>query len=245
MQTSLRVLKTRSKATCVFIAILMIYSCGSDEQRDQSIHKELIAVDSVSDKIEKVSILTPGRHKLTRSYVKQHYGLSDPYMVPKGIVIHFTALPDLRSSLDVFRPDTISSKRKYVKKYGQLNVGAHYLIDTNGGIYQMLPDTFIGRHTIGFNSSCIGIENVGLDENQLTTKQLEANCYLVLELKKKYSTINYLFGHHEYMFQDLAHFDLYLELDSTYGPTDKVDPGSEFMTSLRSCLKAKEIQLKQ
>ncbi len=226
-----------------------MFSCNSGEQQKESPvvasnkHTDFIPEDSACIGIIDASILSPERLVLTREYVRAHYGLRSVKMLPRGIIIHYTALPDLRQSLDVFEPDTISSRRSYVRQFGLLNVGAHYLVDTNGQVYQLLPDDFIGRHTIGFNSSCIGIENVSLTEDELTDKQVEANCMIVSCLRKKHPEIKYLFGHHEYMLDSLPHFSLFNELDTTYHPTHKVDPGASFMSELRSCLESKGVYL--
>lgn len=234
MQISLRVLRTQNN--CIFWLFLILFtSCNSIENRRVSVRKE-IKSDDIKLLIQPKSILTDERLKLTKDYVLKHYGLDSPYMLPRGVVIHYTAIGDFNRSFDAFKDDSITEKRRYVSRFGSLNVGVQYLIDTSGSVYQMLPDTFIGRHTIGFNSTCIGIENVGLNENELTSSQVKSNCLLLLELKNRYPSIEYVFGHHEYMIDSLPHFTLFHEYDTSYKPTVKYDPGVGFMESLRSCL---------
>ena len=47
------------------------------------------------------------------------------------------------------------------KEYDLLNVSSHYLVDRDGTIYQLTPETILNRHAIGVNWCSIGIENIG------------------------------------------------------------------------------------
>jgi beta-N-acetylhexosaminidase len=96
-----------------------------------------------------------------------------------------------------------------------------------------MPENLMARHTIGLNYSSIGIENIGGKDNQeedLTHEQVEANIKLVRYLKQKYPDIEYLLGHYEYL--KMQESPLWLEKDAAYR-TAKVDPGAEFMASVR------------
>ena len=53
------------------------------------------------------------------------------------------------------------------------------------------------------------------------------------QLKKKYTSIDYLIGHSEY--REFEGHPLWLELDDSYR-TDKVDPGDRFMTAVRKAV---------
>jgi N-acetylmuramoyl-L-alanine amidase len=149
-------------------------------------------------------------------------------------VLHWTAIPTLEGSLEAFQPERLPSARGDIQEAGALNVSAHYLVDRDGTIYQLLPDTVMARHTIGLNHCAIGIENVGgTTETPLTKEQLRANTRLVRSLAKTYP-IEYLIGHYEYTAFD-GH-PLWLEKDSGYRTT-KTDPGEAFMNEVRSNLK--------
>jgi len=189
-------------------------------------------------------IVSEKRLELTRHYAKVHYGI-DSYRLesPRMIVVHYTAIPTRKSSLEVFKPDTLAAHRREISNHGQLNVGVHFLVDSNGDIYSLLPLNTMGRHVIGFNHTAIGIENVGASEKDLTKAQLEANVVLVTWLKKKFSSVTHLIGHHEYMRKNLPHFSLYIERDKTYRPTIKTDPGERFMSDLRNRLERSGISL--
>lgn len=170
---------------------------------------------------------------LTKEYIKNSYGLEveDINIIPKIIVIHHTATDDLKESYDRFKPELLLQDRKYISKAGSLNVSAHFLVDFDGTIYSMMPETYMARHVIGLNLSSIGIENVGGNKKALTKEQLEANIKLVEYLKEKYKTIKYLIGHYEYT--NAESHPLFLEKDKNYR-TIKHDPDMNFMESLRS-----------
>ena len=149
------------------------------------------------------------------------------------VVLHWTAIPTLEGSLEAFQPERLPSARGDIQQAGALNVSAHYLVDRDGTIYQLLPDTVMARHTIGLNHCAIGIENVGgTPETPLTEAQLESNTLLVRFLAKKYP-IEYLIGHYEYT--AFEGHPLWLEKDSGYR-TLKTDPGEAFMDQVRQNL---------
>lgn len=174
------------------------------------------------------------RINLSKTYLKQHYGLSQDtiQITPKMIVVHATALDDLEASFKRFDPPVLLSDRTDIQKASSLNVSAHFLIDRDGTIYRLMPETFMARHVIGLNHCAIGIENVGGEEHadDLSSAQLESNRSLIAYLLKKYQSIDYLIAHYEY--QDFEHHPLWMEKDLHYR-TQKHDPGPLFMKSLR------------
>jgi len=195
--------------------------------------------------IKPFDINSPKREQLTREYARIHYALDSYRMeLPRIVVIHYTAIATAAGSLQVFKPDLLPGHRKELTGHGQVNVGVHFLVDRDGTIYSLLPLEMMGRHVIGFNHVSIGIENVGKSAKSLTEKQLQANVKLVKWLKERNDSIVYLIGHHEYMKRNLPHFSLYKELDKTYRPTIKSDPGDQFMHKLRERLSKAGLSLK-
>ncbi len=191
--------------------------------------------------IKKFVTLGQERHKLSLDYISTHYGIqkNKPIIDPKMIVIHWTAIDTLRSSYNAMRSERLPSHRSGIRRGGALNVGVHFLVDRDGTIYQLMPETMFARHTIGLNLHAIGIENVGGNPSTpLTEAQLIANQRLVRWLKNKYK-IEWLIGHFEY--QKFRGTHLWLEKDSSYF-TKKIDPGSEFITRLRKLVM--ELELK-
>ena len=173
------------------------------------------------------------RRHLSLQYLRDRYGMEQlqPTISPKMVVVHWTAIPTLQETFDAFNPEQLPGKRQDVVSAGALNVSSQYLVDRDGTIYQLLPETTMARHVIGLNHCAIGIENVGNGTNlPLTEKQLESNIRIIRYLHSKYE-IDYLIGHHEYTDFD-GHY-LWKETDSGYR-TEKTDPGPAFMERLRS-----------
>jgi hypothetical protein len=90
------------------------------------------------------------------AYSKRHYGEREWRLEPRGIVQHYTASSTIGPALNTFiqnRPDV---------EYGELpGVCAHYIIDTDGTILELVPTNVRCRHTVGLNHETIGIEHVG------------------------------------------------------------------------------------
>jgi beta-N-acetylhexosaminidase len=95
------------------------------------------------------------------AYATRHYGI-DSFRLsnPHVIVEHYTATPSLQSTYDTFAPDTPD-----VELHELPNVCSHFVIDTDGTIYQLVPLGLMCRHTVGLNYTAIGIEHVGSSDN--------------------------------------------------------------------------------
>lgn len=177
------------------------------------------------------------RVELTREYIKQHYGrdVKDITIDPRIIVLHWTAGRTFAGDWNTFKPTRINDGRADVARASALNVGIQFLVDRDGTIYRLQPETWMARHVIGLNMNAIGVENVGGvdDVKDLTPEQVQANIRLVRYLKQKYPKIDYLIGHYEYRtFEGHA---LWMEKDTAYR-TGKVDPGEPFMTAVRNAV---------
>ena len=187
--------------------------------------------------VDKPIIFNEDREALTLNYLNDRYGLNQevPTIVPKMVVLHWTAIPTLEKSFDAFHDPKLPNWRSDIENVSGLNVSAHFLVDRNGTIYRLLPETTMGRHVIGLNHCAIGIENVGgTKETPLTRAQLRSNIRLVTYLANTHD-IEYVIGHHEYtLFEGHS---LWLEKDAGYR-TKKSDPGDEFMTKFRKAMKS-------
>lgn len=182
------------------------------------------------------------RIRLTQEYRLKHYGIKDQsiIIIPKMIILHWTARDTLRESFSELYSPYLSSERSDILQASKLNTSSQYLVDRDGTIYQLMPDNWMARHVIGLNNIAIGIENVGGENNaaNLTPEQVKANIYLIRYLKQKYPSIQYLIGHYEYT--KFKNTPLWLEKDPNY-VTKKIDPGTEFMQAVRS--KVKDLHL--
>ena len=171
------------------------------------------------------------RIALTKEYLATRYGLEQetPTIVPQIIVLHWTVVPTMQKTFDVFYDATLPS-RPDIATASSLNVSSQFLVDQDGTIYRLMPETTMARHVIGLNHAAIGIENVGgTSDTPLTKAQVKSNVWLVKYLSKKYP-IDYLIGHYEYT--DFEDHELWLEKDSNYR-TEKTDPGEDFMQAVR------------
>jgi len=144
---------------------------------------------------------------------------------PRVVVLHWTAGNTVQSAFSVFNPVRLQG-RPELSGASALNVSAHFVVDQDGTIHQLLPTTTMARHVIGLNHISIGIENVGgTSDLPLTQAQIDANIALVEHLSRQHD-VEWLIGHHEY--QQMQDTPLWDELDPTYRTT-KVDPGDEFV----------------
>jgi N-acetyl-anhydromuramyl-L-alanine amidase AmpD len=190
----------------------------------------LILVSCATSRIiDKPIIFDDQRKQLTLEYLKERYGLEqdEPTIIPKMIVLHWTAIATLEKSFNAFNDATLPNWRPDIKSVSGLNVSSQFLVDQDGTIYRLMPETTMARHVIGLNHCAIGVENVGgTKDTPLTEDQLEANIWLVSYLSKKYD-IDYVIGHYQY-----THFEgheLWLEKDDGYR-TKKTDPGEGFLS---------------
>lgn len=184
-------------------------------------------------------IFNDERFRLTAGYCLTHYGCESAELrEPQLIVVHYTAFATRGESYRFFAPTRLDRvSRRDITGGGAVNVSAHYLVDLDGTIQQLAPDNVVCRHTIGFNWTAIGIENVGRNAADLTEAQASSTADLISRLVASHPSIAYLIGHHEYRKTDLPHYRLFREDDRSYRFTAKVDPGPAFMARVRSMLR--------
>ena len=192
-----------------------------------SVQREIVDIPIIFDE---------QRMELTKEYLLNRYNLDQetPEITPKMVVLHWTAIPSLKKSFEAFNRSTLPNWRPDLENVSGLNVSSHFLVDQDGTIYRLMPETLMARHTIGLNHCAIGIENVGGTEGMpLTTAQLRSNIYLVNYLASKYN-IDYVIGHQEYTL--FENHPLWLEVDDGYR-TEKTDPGLDFVEKVRKATK--------
>ena len=173
------------------------------------------------------------RVRLTLEYRRLHQdpNATDVTIHPQMIILHHTAINSFESTWNYFDNTRAESARASLAAAGDVNVSAQFLVDRDGTIYRLMPETQMARHCIGLNHVAIGVENVGdLDKFPLTDAQAEADAQLVRYLASKYP-IRYLIGHNEY--RRMEGTPLFLELDPRYR-NQKPDPGPTFMAKVRA-----------
>lgn len=172
------------------------------------------------------------RERLTLEYRRRH---SDPdatdlTIAPTVIVLHYTSGSSAKATRGYFDNPQIEKERAQLRRAGAVNVSAHFVVDRDGTIYRLQPETRYARHCIGLNHIAIGIENVGdEDKHPLTDAQVEADAALVRDLARRFP-ITHLFGHFEVM--KLGASPLFVEREAAYR-NDKPDPGPTFLAKVR------------
>ena len=180
--------------------------------------------------VDRPIVWSANRDELIRQYAKMHYGKDITRITPQVVIVHWTASDNCDGVYNYFNSETMPDDGG-----GRLNVASHFLVDRDGTIYRLTPETALNRHAIGYNWCAIGIENVGgVDgEEDLTAAQATANIQLIKYLQGKYRSIKYVWGH--YQQNEAKASGLFIEHVPDYY-ADKIDPGPQFMAKLRTGL---------
>jgi N-acetylmuramoyl-L-alanine amidase len=138
----------------------------------------------------------PQRKAEMAAYAKRHYGLNTWRLIaPRVIVEHYTASESFSSAYSTFSSDTPDRELHELP-----GVCAHFVIDRDGTIYQLVPLTIMCRHTVGLNSTSIGIEHVGTSDAEIlgNPRQLNASLKLTTWLMGAYGIqLRNVIGHNE------------------------------------------------
>ena len=136
------------------------------------------------------------RKSQMRRYSRRHYGDAKARLIePKVIVQHYTASSSFSSAFNTFAanaPDVEFGERP--------GVCAHYLIDRDGTIHQLVSLRWRCRHTVGLNDSAIGIEHVGVSDADVMgrPRQLAASLRLTRWLQGRFGIlVRDVIGHAE------------------------------------------------
>jgi beta-N-acetylhexosaminidase len=124
------------------------------------------------------------RRREMRAYARRHYGLDTAALRdPKVIVEHFTASGTFSSAFNTFASDAPD-----VELHERPGVCAHFVVDRDGTIYQLVSLRLMCRHTVGLNDVAIGIEHVGYSDAEILGRpaQLRASLRLTRWLQARY-----------------------------------------------------------
>ncbi len=142
------------------------------------------------------------RKQQMAAYSKRHYGertweLTDP----RVIVEHYTDGPSFSSAWNTFAANS--------RHLGEMpGVCSHFIVDTDGTIYQLVNMAIRCRHAIGMNWTAIGIEMVGTSEAQILHRraQLRAALELTLWLLARFGIeVRNVIGHAEILMSPYHH----------------------------------------
>ena len=118
----------------------------------------------------------PKRKDEMRRYALEHYGIDSYRLIdPHLIIWHYTASTSFQSVYDTFASDVPD-----VSYHELPQVCAHFVIDTNGTIHELVPVEIMCRQVVGLNYTAIGIENVGLSDQQVMGNRVQFRAGLEL-----------------------------------------------------------------
>jgi N-acetylmuramoyl-L-alanine amidase len=130
-----------------------------------------------------------------RAYSKRHYGHASARLKPRVIVEHIAVARSARVVINTFAPDVPD------QELGELpGLCSHYLITGRGRILELVNPKWRCRHTVGLNHVAIGIEHVGMkDEDVLDNpKRMKASLRLTAYLRCRYDIpLGDVIGHSE------------------------------------------------
>jgi beta-N-acetylhexosaminidase len=131
----------------------------------------------------------------TVQYAERHYGIHSYLLNPRVIVEHVTATSSFSSAYNTFAADVPD-----VELHSLPGTCAHFIIDRDGTIYQLVPLNIMCRHTVGLNYVAIGVEHVGLSDAQVLgdTAQMRSSLALTAWLMSQYRiSMRNVIGHNE------------------------------------------------
>jgi beta-N-acetylhexosaminidase len=125
------------------------------------------------------------RKREMAAYAKRHYGVRGFRLEdPKVIVEHYTANTSYSATWNTFAADVADPELHELP-----GTCAHFVIDTDGTIHQLVPLTLMCRHTVGLNDTSIGIEHVATSDHGVMAnkRQLRASLKLTRWLQARYA----------------------------------------------------------
>lgn len=136
------------------------------------------------------------RRAETTVYVRRHYGRGDWRLRrPRTIVEHYTAGTTFASAWSTFAADVPDAELHELP-----GTCAHFVVDADGTIYQLVPLGVVCRHTVGLNDRAIGVEHVGTSAAAVLgdERQLRASLRLTLWLMHRFGIpLGDVIGHAE------------------------------------------------
>lgn len=132
------------------------------------------------------------------AYARRHYGAG--YATwrlrrPRVIVEHYTASESFPPVFSYFSQDSPDPELHELP-----GVCAHFVIDKDGTIYQLVALRVMCRHTVGLNYTAIGIEHVGTSDAAIlgNSRQLDASLRLTVWLMQRFGiALGNVIGHNE------------------------------------------------
>ena len=154
-------------------------------------------------------------------YAERHYGIHSYVLKPRVIVEHVTATSSFSSAYNTFAADVPDAELHALP-----GTCAHFIIDRDGTIYQLVPLNVMCRHTVGLNYVAIGIEHVGLSDADVLgdPAQMRSSLALTAWLMSRFGiSMANVIGHNESLSSPF-HKELYAPWRrQTHGDWRRVD----------------------
>ena len=146
----------------------------------------------------------PARKAEMRAYARRHYGINTWRLKkPRVIVEHFTASDSFGSAFATFSADVADQELHELP-----GTCAHFIIDTDGTMYQLVQLAVMCRHTVGLNWTAVGIEHVGTSDQQIlgNGRQMASSLALTSWLMSRYHImLGDVIGHNESLTSRFRH----------------------------------------
>jgi N-acetylmuramoyl-L-alanine amidase len=136
------------------------------------------------------------RRREMAAYSYRHYGRHTWRLThPHVIVEHYTANTSFSATWNTFASDAADPELHETP-----GTCAHFVIDSNGRIHQLVSLRIRCRHTVGLNYTAIGIEHVGMSDASVMDRPrvLRASLRLTRWLRCRYAIrVRDVIGHAE------------------------------------------------
>src|SRR3954462_2129030 len=151
-----------------------------------------------------------------RAYARRHYGINSYLLTkPKVIVEHVAVASSAAGTRNTFVPDR--ADRELHELPGTC---AHFVVDRDGTVYQLVSVKLMCRHTVGLNYTAIGIEHAGFNDGDVlgTRRELASSLRLTAWLKCRYGIrLSNVIGHNESLASPYHHENVARLRTQTHG----------------------------
>jgi beta-N-acetylhexosaminidase len=150
------------------------------------------------------------------AYARRHYGINSYALrSPKVIVEHVAVASTAAATRNAFVPD-----RPDPELHELPGTCAHFVVDRNGAIYQLVSVKIMCRHTVGLNYTAIGIEHAGFKDSDVlgNQRELAASLRLTAWLRCRYGiALKNVIGHNESLSSPYHHENVARLRSQTHG----------------------------
>lgn len=115
------------------------------------------------------------RRRQTARYSARHYGARSWRLDPRVIVEHYTGTNSLSSVMSTFASNSPDPELRELP-----GTCAHFVIDRDGAIHQLVRLDTRCRHTVGLNHVALGIEHVGTSDGQVMSNKRQRRSSLAM-----------------------------------------------------------------